>query len=166
MFLHNYDDQGPIDWEAEEKHRRLLGNDAWKAPDYNKLYPSDTSSSKLQLLKADIDNGIKGIRAEINHGLLPWWGPSMNTAEVLQALRGRRDWLERRIDIVKKEEELGELEGLQFHTPDGAHEWEPRIKVLELEIEIKKKELQLHELRSIERHDGEDYDVHDPWDDY
>ena len=78
-------------------------------------------------------------------------------------------WLERHIDIVKKEEELGELLGLLFHAPDDTYEWDPhideRIKVLELEIEIKKKELQLHELRSTEVHE-EDYDVPDPWDDY
>ena len=42
LFLHSYDDQDPIDWEAEEKHRRLLGNDVWEAPDYNKLYPEGT----------------------------------------------------------------------------------------------------------------------------
>ena len=29
---------------------------------------------------SDIDNDIKGIRAEIRHGLLPWWGHNMNTA--------------------------------------------------------------------------------------
>eukprot|EP01050_Picozoa_sp_SAG11_P015252 SAG11_NODE_1957_length_4002_cov_4.816551_1_plen_163_part_00 len=162
MFLHNYDDQGPIDWEAEEKHRSQLGNEAYGAPDYNKLYPPDTSSSKLQLIKADIDNGIKGIRAEIGHGLLLGWGPNMNTGAVLDALRGRRDWLEQRIDIKKKEEELDELFGLQCHDPDGAHEWDPHMKALELEIEIKKKELQLHELRSLEVH-GENYDVHDDY---
>eukprot|EP01050_Picozoa_sp_SAG11_P007154 SAG11_NODE_586_length_8341_cov_33.741204_2_plen_194_part_00 len=72
LFLHNYDDPGPIDWEAEEKHRRLLGRDIWEAPDYNKLYPQDMSSSKLQLIKADIDNGIKGLRAENRAGLLAW----------------------------------------------------------------------------------------------
>eukprot|EP01050_Picozoa_sp_SAG11_P017479 SAG11_NODE_2526_length_3254_cov_2.986371_2_plen_465_part_00 len=166
LFLHNYDDQGPIEREAEEKHRRQLGNDAYEAPDYNKLYPSGTSSSKLQLIKADIDDGIKGIRAELGHGLLPWWGPSMDTAAVLNALVGRRDWLERRIDIVKKAEELDELSGLLFHDPSGAYECDPHIdehmKALELEIEIKKKELQLHELRSLEVH-GEDYDVHDDY---
>ena len=89
----------------------------------------------------------------------------MNTAAVLAALRRRQDWLERHIDIVEKEEELDGLLCLQSHVPDEAHEWEPRVKVLELEIEIKKKELQLHELRSTEKH-GEDYDVPDPWDDY
>ena len=86
----------------------------------------------------------------------------MNTGEALQALGKRRDWLERRIDIRKKEEELDGLESLSGHAPDDAHEWEPRIKVLELEIEIKKKELQLHELRSLEVHE-EDYDVHDDY---
>ena len=110
-------------------------------------------------------NDIKGIRAEIHHGLLPWWGPNMNTAAVLQALTRRREWLERHIDIVKKEEELGELLDLQFLVTDEALEWEPRVKVLELEIEIKKKELQLHELRSTEVNEA-DYDVPDPWDDY
>ena len=164
LFLHISDDPdpGPINWEAEEKHRRLLARDIWEAPDYNKLYPQDMSSSRLQRIKLDIDNGIKGLRAENRAGLLPWWGPCMNTGEALQALGKRRDWLERRIDIKKKEEELDGLESLSWHAPDDAHEWEPRIKVLELEIEIKKKELQLHELRSLEVHE-EDYDVHDDY---
>eukprot|EP01050_Picozoa_sp_SAG11_P007153 SAG11_NODE_586_length_8341_cov_33.741204_1_plen_89_part_00 len=86
--------------------------------------------------------------------------------EALQALGKRRDWLERRIDIVKKEEELNELEGLLWHDPAGTYEWDPhideRIKALELEIEIKKKEGQLHELRSLEVHE-EDYYVHDDY---
>eukprot|EP01050_Picozoa_sp_SAG11_P044156 SAG11_NODE_21309_length_427_cov_4.832317_1_plen_95_part_10 len=83
------------------------------------------------------------VRAENRAGLLAWWGPCNNTGEALQALGKRRDWLERRIDIVKKEEELNELFGLLWHDPAGTYEWDPhideRIKALELEIEIKKK---------------------------
>eukprot|EP01050_Picozoa_sp_SAG11_P006130 SAG11_NODE_464_length_9216_cov_131.568326_4_plen_124_part_00 len=122
------------------------------------------SSSRLQLIKTDIDNGIKGLRAENRAGLLAWWGPCNNTGEALQALRKRRDWLERRIDIVKKEEELDELESLPWQN--YTYEWDPHIdghiKALKLEIEIKKKELQLHELRSLEVNE-EDYDVHDDY---